>query len=130
MVQNLIAILDIVYFQTVNGNVEQCTTTLLLKITGDIASRVLKRMGNGMEVNSILNSTEKIIIAEISKREKMFSGEIYSFSSDELGLKKTRTYQILKRLLKIGLLEVTEQNIRGKTRIFKPAQGDDLNEMS
>ncbi len=100
------------------------------KITGDIVSRTLKKMGTGTDVHSVLNSTEKIILYEISKRKKMFSGEIYSFSLDKLGLKKTRTYEILKRLLKLGLLEVTEQNNKGKTRIFKTVQGGRLNGMS
>ncbi len=100
------------------------------KITGDIASRALNRLEGGMNVNSVLNSTEKVILHEIFQRKKMFAGEIYSFSLDNLGLKKTRTYEILKRLLKLGILEATEHNHRGRTRIFKPAQGGRLNGMS
>lgn len=102
------------------------------KITGDIAHKALNRLDGGMNVNSALNSTEKVILHEISQRKKMFAGEIYSFSLDKFGLKKTRTYEILQRLLKLGILEAypVSYKHRGRTRIFKEAQGGRLNGMS
>ncbi|GCC11715.1 cell division control protein 6 [archaeon] len=116
--------------QTLKLTGEIADTTGETKITGDIASRALNRLEGGMNANSVLNSTEKVILHEISQRGKMFAGEIYSFSLDKLGLKKTRTYEILQRLLKLGILEATEHNHRGRTRIFKPVQESGLNGMS
>lgn len=70
-----------------------------------------------------LGSAESMILREIKARGEMRSGEIYRFSRERLGLKKSRTHELMKRLLNIGAVEAQTVNSRGRTRIFRVARG-------
>lgn len=107
-----------------------------LKLAGECADRrgsdrvthsdffnALKRLRTG---EAVVDASERQIVQFINSREEATSGDIYEFSWQSLSLGKTAAYNLLKGLLRKGVLEATDSRRRGNTRIFKLASKEVL----
>lgn len=107
----------------------------LLRLAGEIAEsrgtkvgvndveKAFERLPDSYVAQMRLSEAERRILDEIRSRGSMRSGEIYSFSERELGLKRTRTRQILASMIRKGILNSETVNHRGLTKVFTVARG-------